>query len=60
MWREYWREDWRMAADDLTAPLGQETKRGMLPICLSQLPCFRHSKMPPLAYDSRRPIDCRL
>jgi hypothetical protein len=23
-----WREDWRMAADDLTAPLGQETKRG--------------------------------
>jgi hypothetical protein len=22
------REDWRMAADDLTAPLGQETKRG--------------------------------
>jgi hypothetical protein len=23
-----WREDWRMAADDLTAPLRQETKRG--------------------------------
>src|SRR5580704_6927273 len=23
-----WREDWRMAADDLSAPLGQETKRG--------------------------------
>ena len=22
------REDWRMAADDLSAPLGQETKRG--------------------------------
>ena len=28
MGREYWREDWRMAADDLTAPLGQEAKRG--------------------------------
>jgi uncharacterized protein len=23
-----WREDWRMAADDLSAPLGQQTKRG--------------------------------